>query len=224
MTPAAEAFKNALGSRFACKVFDPERAVSDADFAAILEAGCMAPSSLGLEPWQFLVIEDRGLRSKIAEVAWGVQRQMPGASRVVMILARKGASLMPDSPYVGKTIMADTQHLSGEPLALRLEKYRDFVTNDFELTGNDRAFFEWACRQCYLAMQNMLMISALMGIDSCPIEGFNKDKLEALMAAEGHLDRETFGIAAMVVFGYQAEGPARPKTRRPVEQVVKVIA
>ena len=208
--------------RHACKEFDPKKKISDADFHTILEGGRLSPSSFGFEPWQFLVVQNHGLREKIRAVSWGAQRQLPTASHFVVIMARKPAELDPDSPYIQDTIMRDTQHLSEDISGPRTEKYREFLDKDFALTGNERAGFEWAARQCYIALGNMMTAAALLGVDSCPIEGFPKTDLEDVLAREDLLDTARWGVACMVAFGYRVREP-RAKTRRPEEAVVRWV-
>lgn len=75
--------------RFATKRFDASRKIDDADFDTILETGRLSPSSLGLEPWKFLVIQDPEMREALKPISWGAQGQLETASHFVIILARK---------------------------------------------------------------------------------------------------------------------------------------
>lgn len=75
--------------RFATKRFDASRKIDDADFDTILETGRLSPSSLGLEPWKFLVIQDPEMREALKSISWGAQGQLDTASHFVLILARK---------------------------------------------------------------------------------------------------------------------------------------
>lgn len=212
-----------MNFRFACKQFDSARKIPDEEFRTILEAGRLSPSSFGFEPWEFLVVDNREIRETIAALCWGAVKQAPSASRFMILLARKPTAYAPTSDYIVKTIMADTQNMPEDLKRARVEKFTAFLDEDFELSGNPRAGFEWACRQTYIAMESMILAAASLGIDSCPIEGFPKEKLEAFLADKGVLDRETFGVACMLAFGYRQEGPHRPKSRRPREQVVRWI-
>lgn len=215
-------FLEAMRFRHACKEFEPGRCVPDEDFQVILETGRLSPSSFGFEPWKFLVVQNPALREKIRSLSWGGQGQLPTASHVVVLLARKPACMRPDSPYITETIMRKTQNLPEEMRVQRSDKFRNFLDDDFRLTGNERACFEWAARQCYIALGNMLTAAAVMRVDSCPIEGFSKEGLETLLEAEGLINREEFGVACMMAFGYRKKEP-RPKTRRPVEDVVQWV-
>lgn len=68
----------------------------------------------------------------------------------------------------------------------------------------------------------MMTAAAQIGIDSCPIEGFNIEKMNRLLKEEGLLEDRHFSISVMAAFGYRTKDP-RPKTRRPYDDVVKWI-
>ena len=222
MNTAAADFLEAMRFRHACKEFDSSRHIPEDEFEAILEAGRLSPSSFGFEPWRFLVIQNMALREKIRGLCWGGQGQLPTASHVIALLARTPACMKPDSPYVQRTIMTDTQNLPDDMRDLRTGRYRRFLDEDFCLTGNERAGFEWAARQCYIALGNMLTMAAVMRIDSCPIEGFSKQGLEDLLAGEGLLPGREYGVACLVAFGYRKKEP-RPKTRRAPDLVTQWV-
>ena len=98
MSSMQETIINAFNFRHATKEFDPKKKVSDSDFHTILETGRLSPSSLGLEPWRFVVIENEDLKEKLKPYSWGAQKQLNTASRFVIILARKNVTA--DSEYV----------------------------------------------------------------------------------------------------------------------------
>lgn len=214
-----EALLAALHSRHACKSFDPARKIEAADFDLILEAGRLSPSSFGFEPWRFLVIQDPALRQALVQTAWGARTQFPTASHVVAILARQ--DLRWDSAYLGEH-MRSIKGLDEAAIAERRERIRSFQQHDFGLLGRPEALFEWACRQTYLALANMMTIAALLGIDSCPCEGFNRRDAEAVLARHGLLEQPVWGLAVMVSFGYRVKDPPA-KTRWPRERVVQWV-
>jgi nitroreductase len=222
MAVSKEQILEAFRFRHACKAFDPDRRIANADFDFILETGRLSPSSFGFEPWKLLVVQNPELREKLREVSWGAQKQLPTASHCIVMLARTAKEMDVDSDYI-RSIMVDLQHSPPEVVVNRKARYRDFLANDFELIGNERAMFEWACRQSYIALGNMMTAAALIGIDSCPIEGFDKKKVEAVLRGAGHLDTERFGVACMAAFGYRAQDPSRAKTRRAADQVVEWV-
>lgn len=89
---ALEIFKRRVSVRY----YDPVRKISAEDFTAILDFGRLSPSSVGCEPWQFVVVQNAALREKIKPFAWGMQASISDASHVVFLLARKHARY--DSP------------------------------------------------------------------------------------------------------------------------------
>jgi nitroreductase len=204
--------------RHACKEFDSTRKISPEDFDFILETGHLSPSSFGFEPWRFIIAQNPELRQALLPITWGAQRTLPTASHFVLILARKPGSMLPDSAHI-QYMMKEIQKLPEEVAERKGEMYHHFLKADFALLGNDRAVFEWAARQTYIALGNMMTAAAQIGIDSCPIEGFDKAAVEKLLEQEGLLDPDESGIACMAAFGYRAKEP-REKTRQPLDRII----
>jgi len=202
--------------RHATKTFDGDRIIPDSDFAFILEAGRLSPSSFGLEPWNIIVVQEPGLRAQLREVSWGAQGQLPSASHFVVFSAYKGSFLKPEGDYLKHMI----QDVRGTPERLEevREKFADFTQHDFDL-HNDRLLSEWAARQAYIAIGTMMSAAAFIGVDSCPIEGFNQAEVDKLLTNKKLIDAPTQTAICMVAFGYR-EREQKVKTRRPLEEVV----
>ncbi|EHS59049.1 NAD(P)H-dependent oxidoreductase, partial [Paenibacillus sp. Aloe-11] len=195
--------------------------ISDSDFDFILETGRLSPSSFGFEPWKFVVVQSNAMREKLLPYSWGAQKQLPTASHFVLILSRLPKDMAASSDYI-KGMMENVQQLPAEVMQGKEKVYDAFLKSDFGLEDNERAMFEWACRQTYIALGNMMTAAAQIGIDSCPIEGFNKQEIERILSEEGIMDAEHFGISCMVAFGYRLNEP-RGKTRRSVDQVIEWV-
>lgn len=129
--------------------------------------------------------------------------------------------MVADSAYI-QHIMKHVQKLPEDVIVGKGNVYHKFLESDFRLLDNERAMFEWACRQTYIALGNMMTAAAQIGIDSCPIEGFEKEKVEQLLREEGILAGDEFGVSCMAAFGYRVREP-REKTRRPIEDVVEWV-
>jgi nitroreductase len=211
---------NAFYFRHACKEFDPDKKISEDDFAFILEAGRLSPSSFGFEPWKFVILQNQTIRQRLLPVSWGAQRQLPTASHFVILLSRTKEGLAADSAHI-QHMMRVIQKLPEEVTKGKEARYRNFLTNDFKLMENERLMFEWGARQTYIALANMMTAAALIGIDSCPIEGFDKEAVERILREEGILE-DGFGVACMAAFGYRAREP-RAKTRQPMEDITAWI-
>lgn len=221
MSNEKQAILDAFQFRHACKKFDPAKAVSEEDFSVILEAARLSPSSFGFEPWKFLVLQSPEIREKLRPVSWGAINSFNGASHFVILLARKKADTLFDSDYVTR-IMTEVQKLPSEIAEQKRKAYEGFQRKDFNLLESDRALFDWASKQTYIALGNMLTTAALLRIDSCPIEGFNREAVEKILQEEGILDTEHFGVSVMASFGYRAAEPY-PKTRQSLDSVVQWV-
>ncbi|WP_425517624.1 NAD(P)H-dependent oxidoreductase [Paenibacillus oenotherae] len=209
---------SAFQFRHATKEFDPDKKISDADFQYIIETGRLSPSSFGFEPWKFVMVQNKDIRAKLAEYASGARKQLPTASHFMIILSRLPKDMVAGSDYI-RRMMVDVQQLSPETVQGKQAVYDHFLKTGFAIEDDPRVMFEWACRQTYLALGNMMTAAAMIGIDSCPIEGFNREKISDVLVAEGIMDPEHYGVSVMAAFGYRLHDPAE-KTRRCAQEVV----
>ena len=210
-------FLDAMMFRHACKEFDPAKKITKEDFESILEIGRLSPSSFGTEPWKFLVIQNSDLRENLKEFTWGAQGTLPTASHFVIFLARKTKTMIHGSEYVDN-LFRKVHNIPDEMVKIRSEFYKNFQETDFALANDEKAMFAWTCRQTYIAMGNMMTGAAYMGIDSCPIEGFNKEKATAFIKDELGIDTEVFDISVMAAFGYR-KNKQNPKTRQDMDTI-----
>ena len=216
MTP--EAIRDLLKRRYACRDYDPNRKISDQDFHLILEAGQLSPSSYGFEPWHFLVIESESLKKALAPIALGAQKALASASHFVIILSRTQASLRYDAPYIGY-MMRVIQGLPEDFCEFKQQRFETFQKEDFDLLSTERATFDWASKQSYLALAQMMQVAALRGIDSLAMEGFNRQAVTDLLTERGLIDPSEWGVSVMVSFGYGL-GSVPRKTRQSLDQLV----
>lgn len=207
--------------RHACKAYDPARRISEDDFQTLLQAALLAPSSFGLEPWRLLVIERPALRQHIAQHAWGAGAKATECSHVVAFIVQQEPLLSPASGEPQR-IFRERQRVEGQALEQRCKNFERFAKSDFALVGHPRAFYDWACKQSYIAMANMLTAAAWLGIDSTPIEGFELESMNAHLAREVPYNPEHYKLAVMACFGYRLN-PPRPKTRRTLEEAVQRV-
>ncbi len=211
---------DAFHFRHACKEFDPARKIPAEDFDFILETGRLSPSSFGYEPWRFVVIQSPALREKLLPVTWGAKKQLPTSSHYLAILARKGG-MRYDGAHV-RHMMHDVLKLSPERIEMRSAVYRKFQESDFKLLDDERALFDWNGKQAYIALGNMMTAAAMIGIDSCPVEGYDQASAEAVLAEAGVLDPAEWGLAVMVGFGYRVN-PQSTKVRQAMAEVVQWV-
>lgn len=208
----------AFHHRSATRFYDPSKKISHEDFNYILELGHLSPSSVGSEPWKFLVIQNPELRQKLKPVSWGMTTQVDDCSHLVIILAKKNMSW--DSDFLKEGLVK--RNLNEEQMNKAIAMYEKFQKYDMKIANNERALFDWASKQTYIALANMMSGAALIGIDSCPIEGFVYDEINHILAENGIINPSEWGVSVMATFGYRAK-EIRPKSRRPLEEIVKWI-
>lgn len=209
-----QVFKNRASTRS----YDATRKISDDEFLAILECARLSPSSVGSEPWQFLVIQNPELRKALKPVSWGMANTVETASHVVVILAKKNARW--DSPFFDEVIAR--RGLTDENKVKALAVYQKFQEQDIAVLDSDRTLFDWAGKQTYIALANMMTGAAFLGIDSCPVEGFDYKAVNEILADAELFDPNEWGVSVMVTFGYRNKD-IRPKSRKALDEIVQFV-
>ena len=204
-------FEQAMAFRHACKVFDETKKVSDEDIKFILESGRKSPSSFGMEPWKFLVITNEELKAKIRPVCWN-QVQVTSCSHLVIVLAAIDA-VKPSSSEVERKFKR--REMPQEKLDMYLGLYADHLK---QTLSSDENIYAWTAKQSYIALGNMMTAAAIKGIDSCPIEGFEKENLEKILG----LDTSKFQVACVLPFGYRINEQST-QLREALENIVEFI-
>lgn len=204
-------FMDAMNFRHACKVFDEDKKISDEDIKFILEVGRKSPSSFGMEAWKFLVITNEALKAKLRPLCWD-QAQVTSCSHLVLVLAGI-ESVKVESGEVKK------RFARREMPQEKLDMYMGIYANHLKDTlSSDENIYAWTARQSYLAAANMMSGAASIGIDSCPIEGFEKQKVEALLG----LDTKKFQLALVLPLGYRINAQST-QNRLAFDEVVEFI-
>ena len=212
---------NAFKFRHACKEFNSDKKISDEDFNFILETARLSPSSFGIEPWEFLIVQNSEINENLRKYTWGGQKQLPTCSHLIVCLVKKAYFMKHDSNYV-KHFMKDIQKNNDELMEKRSQLLKKFQESDFSLLESGRALFDWSCKQTYIALGNMLTSAAMIGIDSCPIEGFQRKEIEEVLVQSCSMDNEKYGVSYMVTFGYRIH-PAKPKTRQEAKDIFRWV-
>lgn len=204
--------------RHATKEFDANKKLSDDDLNFILQIANLSPSSFGFEPWHFVVVQDPVLREVLIPVVTGAPLRLKTASHFILGLSMKAPMTRWDSHYI-MHMMKEVKMFPKDIIEIYLGLYKEFQKHDHVL-DTDRKMYDWASKQSYIALGNMLTAAAMIGIDSCPIEGFIREKAEALLREKFGIDTEKYGLSYMVAFGYRKENPKRPKSRRNIKDII----
>ena len=187
-------FSKVMDFRHACKVFDESKKISDEDIKYILEIGRKSPSSFGMEAWKFLVITNKDLKAKLRPACWD-QVQVTSCSHLVVILAGID-SVKPESGLPLKRF--SRREMPQE----KLDFYLDLYASHLEQTlSSDENIYAWTSKQTYIAAANMMSGAAFIGVDSCPIEGFDKGQVEEILK----LDTAKYQLSLVLPFGYRID-------------------
>ncbi len=209
MTPIIEA----LQWRYATKIFDASKKVSDDDVKTILESARLAPSSFGIEAWKFLVIENPEVRAKLRAAGYD-QPKITDASHLIVIARRTDVKEHIATELIART--AKAQGKKPEDLA----GYHQMVQGSADRLSDD-GVKAWAAGQTYIALGMMMETASMLHVDNCPMEGFNKDQVDEILG----LGAKNLASVTMLAIGYRGEDPqaALPKVRRDFDEVIEFV-
>jgi nitroreductase len=214
-TVSRETLLQQLRWRCATKKFDPARKIPAEDWRALEEALVLSPSSYGLQPWKFMVITDQETKHKLMAASWN-QPQVADCSHFVVFAIKKHLRVADIDAHLDRVVA-----VRGVPRE-SLTGYRNLMIGD--LVEGPRSWYinAWSARQVYIALGNLLTCAALLGIDACPMEGFEPDKYDQILGLANR------GLAAAVICaaGYRAgddQYAAAPKVRFLPQDVIERI-
>jgi nitroreductase len=200
--------------RYATKEFDRVKKVSDEDMHVLLEAARLAPSSYGLQPWKFIVVENSELREKLKEAAWN-QGQITDASHLVVLCRLSVLDEAHVQRYVEKT--AEVRSVALEDLS----GFKNMMIGDIQNRSKE-GLEQWMAKQVYIALGFMLHTAAQMQIDTCPMEGFDPKRFDEIL----ELDKMGLNSVVLCAIGYRKHSDSfaqAKKARFHKDEVVHVI-
>lgn len=199
--------------RYAVKSFDGNRSIASDTWDALEQALVLTPSSYGLQPWKFLVINDTALKAELRTHSWN-QSQITDCSHLVVLLAKRSI----DSSDLERLIQATAHTRSIE--ASGLEGYKGMMQRDLVEGPRSQTIGTWASNQVYIALGNLMTAAALLGIDTCPIEGFSPPDYDRILGLENSPYRST----VVCPCGYRSADDkyaALAKVRYPLSELIE---
>lgn len=179
--------------RYATKKFDAQKKIPAATWHTLEEALVLSPSSFGLQPWKFFVVENADFRKQLQAASWG-QTQIVDASHLVVFAVKQDLG----AADVDRLFDAMVKQRGAD--RAQLEGYRQmmlgFVANvPFGITTQ-----EWSARQVYIAMGQFLASAAMLGVDTCPIEGLDPAAYDRILS----LPQKGYRTLCASAAGYRA--------------------
>jgi nitroreductase len=181
-------------SRYATKVFNSTKKISKSDWSTIEESLILTPSSYGLQPWKFVVIEQEALKKELVNYSWK-QQQVVDCSHFVVFLGKTSM----DEPYIQRFLEIISSERSIE--LSTLEGYGKMMTQDLVKGTRSSMISEWAARQVYIALGNFMTSCALLHIDTCPLEGIQPTKYDEILG----LKESGYQTLVACAAGYRSE-------------------
>jgi nitroreductase / dihydropteridine reductase len=205
--------ENALHWRYATKIFDSHMKVDDEKFELLLETLRLSPSSIGMQPWKFIIVKKKSLRKELYHLSMQ-QPQMVDASHLIVLCSLKNIS----ASYVNKLVELEKERNKG---ISHLEDFIPFALSFIESKSKDE-LREWMTQQVYIALGFLLCTCALLHIDACPMEAFDQSKANKL------LDLSKYGVESRVAvaIGYRSskdQYSRRNKLRWDKEEVIVTV-
>jgi len=183
-----------LNWRYATKKFDPTKAIAPETWAALAEALVLTPSSYGLQPWKFLIVTSPELKEKLKPLSWN-QAQVTDCSHYVIFTIKKNLTADHVDHFVSRT--AEVRGIPAESLA----GYRNMMVSDVVYGARSLNVNEWATRQAYIALGNFMTSAAMVGVDTCPMEGIEPAKYDNLLG----LPAKGYATVVACAAGYRSE-------------------
>ncbi|MEI6731469.1 MAG: NAD(P)H-dependent oxidoreductase [archaeon] len=178
--------------RYATKKFDSSKKLSNEDFDELLEVLRLAPSSYGLQPGKFIVVQDPKIREELRKHAWG-QSQITDAHMLIVFCAKKDLTEKDIEDFVELT--ANTRKIASD----NLDDYKSMLIGAISSKSNSD-LINWNKKQMYLALGMLLATAAQKKIDACPMEGFDNKKFDEVLG----LDALGLESAVVCTLGYRA--------------------
>jgi len=187
-----EQILNQLNWRYAVKKFDVTRKVSPTDWHVLEESLRLAPSSYGLQPWKFLVVQNPEIRKKLREASWN-QSQVEDCSHYVVLTTRtemKETDIQRHIDHIAKVRGITPVSLDG---------FKNGMIGDVVKGPRAQVIKAWAQRQSYIAMGFLMETAAMMKIDTCPLEGLDASAYDRILNLEG----TDYATIAAIAVGYR---------------------
>ncbi len=207
-----ETIKEALKWRYATKKFDPTKKIDPVLWETLEQTLVLAPSSFGLQPWKFIVITKQEIKDQLVPASWG-QKQLGDASHVVVLAVQH--PLTPEHVRKHTQRTAELHGKTVEDLAGMEKMINGFIAKP----AYPLDIREWSTRQVYLAFGSFMTVAALLGVDTCPMEGLDPAKYDQILGLEG----SGYFTVAACPSGYRAEDDKYaklPKVRHAHEDVL----
>jgi len=206
---------DSLNWRYATKTFDATKKIPEATWKTLEETLVLSPSSFGLQPYRFLVVKDPEIRAQLKPHSWN-QTQVVDASHYVVLTGRTAMTEAEIDLYLDRVVQ-----VRGIPRE-SLDGYRGMMYGSLLSPGAEARIPHWAALQAYIALGNLMTSAALLGVDTCAIEGFVPAEYDAILG----LKQQGYAPVVCCALGYRSTEDKYAdlaKVRFPSADLIKTI-
>lgn len=171
---STENLRAALNWRYATKMFDPNKKIDEKTWKALEDSLVLTPSSYGLQPWKFIIVQNSEIRKELRAASWK-QAQVEECSHMVVFAIKE----ILDEAYIEHFLstMAQVRELE----VATLDGFKKMLIGDLVTGPRSKIISEWATRQTYIALGNFMTSCAVLGVDACPLEGINPSQYDQIL-------------------------------------------
>lgn len=192
-----------LNWRYATQRFDPTRKIADVEWRALEQALVLSPSSIGLQPWKFLVVTDAAVKAGLRAASWR-QPQPEECSHFVVFAVRKDLDAGHVERHVERII--EVRGVERESLA----KFQSMTLRNLEKARVEGRLDTWQTHQVYIALGQFMACAAMVGIDTCPMEGIDAAKFDEILGLAG----TDYATVVACAAGYRAADDKYAATKK----------
>ena len=158
--------EEAIKTRRSVKHYDPTHQMTDDEINKLLSLAILSPTAFNIQNWRFVIVSDPELRKQIREVAWD-QTQVTDTSLFIVLCANLNSWDEDPGRY---WVNAPTE----------VQEFMIPAIDDY-YRGKEQVQRDEAMRSCGIAAQTLILAAKSMGYDSCPMDGFDFDKVAELI-------------------------------------------
>ncbi len=201
--------------RYATKAFDASKKIPADIWQALEQALVLTPSSFGLQPWKFFIITDPVVKEKLVAASWG-QKQSQQCSHFVVFTIKKDMGPADVDKYMKRIV-----ELRGGTLEA-IDGFKNIMLGFLSRPKDKFDVDRWAAHQIYIALGNFMTSAAILGVDTCPMEGIDAAKYDEILGLQSREYRTFVACAA----GYRSADDKYafvPKVRYKAEDVIERV-
>lgn len=202
-----------LNWRYATKKFDAQRKIDAAVWDTLEESLVLSPSSFGLQPWKFVVVTRQDLKSQLSSVSWG-QTQPIECSHFVVFTVRRGLNNGDVDRFLKRSVEVMGRTLES------FDAYKNVMVGSLDRARSAGYLDAWQAHQVYIALGQFMAAAALLGIDTCPMEGIDPARYDQILG----LECSGYFTAVACAAGYRSSEDKyaqSPKVRFPRSEVIQ---